>query len=73
VQPKSYKNNNRKALVHKLKRTIYALKQAQQVWNERYDTIFLGLSFRRCPANRNIYSLKIQNVFSMVKQFPVEP
>jgi hypothetical protein len=26
---------------HILKRVIYALKQAQQVWNERFDIFFL--------------------------------
>jgi hypothetical protein len=59
VQLESYENNNRKGLVRKLKRAIYALKQAQRVWNEKYDTLFLGLGLRRCQANRNIYSLKI--------------
>jgi len=68
-----YENNNHKGLVCKLKRTIYAFKQAQQVWIERYDIFFLALGFRRCQANPNIYSLNIQDVFSMVKPFLVEP
>ncbi len=73
VQLESYKNNNRKGLVCKLKRAIYAFKQAQWVWIERYDIFFLHLGFRRCQAHPNIYSLKIQDVFSMVKPFLVQP
>jgi len=73
VFTKSITNNNCKGLVRNLKRAIYALKQPQWVWNEKYDTFFLGLNFRRCQANSNIYILKIQNVFSMVKPFLTEP
>jgi hypothetical protein len=40
------------------------LKQAQWVWNERYDTFYLGLGFRRCQTNPNTYSLKIKIFFN---------
>jgi hypothetical protein len=66
-------NNNCKGLVHKFKKVVYALKQAQRVWNERYDIFFLGLGFRKFQANPYICTLKIQDVFSMVKTFSVEP
>jgi hypothetical protein len=69
----SYEKSNGQGVVHKLKRTIYDLKQAQRIWNERYDTFFLGLGFRRSQANPNVYSLKIQDIFLIVKPFSVEP
>ncbi len=62
VQPKCYENNSHNDIVCKLKKAIYALKQAQQVLNERFDTFFLGLGFRICWTNPNIYSLKLQEL-----------
>ncbi len=76
VHLESYENNSLNNLVCKLKRAIYALKQAQWVSNERFDTFFLGLGFRRCQENPSIYFLKLQelfDVFSVVKPFSMEP
>jgi hypothetical protein len=52
--------NGKDGLVCKLNRSLYGLKQAHRVWNERFDTFVKGIHFKQSPHDRFLY-IKIQN------------
>jgi hypothetical protein len=39
-------------IVCKLNRSLYDLKQAPRVWNERFDTFVKGIHFKQSPTRR---------------------
>ncbi|KAH0813995.1 hypothetical protein GEV33_008796 [Tenebrio molitor] len=52
--------NGKDGLVCKLNRSLYDLKQAPRVWNERFDTFVKGIHFKQSPHDCCLY-IKIQN------------
>lgn len=45
TQPNGYEAIGQKNLIYKLKKTMYGLKQAQRVWNEKINGFFKKLVF----------------------------
>ena len=45
----------KKALVSKLKKSLYGLKQSPRMWYQRFDTFIWGLGFIRSKTDHYVY------------------
>jgi hypothetical protein len=45
----------KKALVCKMKKSMYGLKQSSRMWYQKYDTYMLGLGFTRSKEDHSMY------------------
>jgi hypothetical protein len=60
-QPKGFAIMGKKALVCKLKKSLYVLKQSPRMWYQKFDTYMLGLGFRRSKEDYCVYFKLIGN------------
>ena len=57
-QPEGFKQNCRKYLVYKLKKSLYILKQSERVWYECIYIFFVSKGFTRSHVNYSLYVLQ---------------
>lgn len=53
-QPEGFVKDN--SLVCKLERSLYGLKQASRMWNERFHGFMLTIGFKRCESDNCLYT-----------------
>lgn len=53
-QPEGFENGT--AQVCKLNRSLYGLKQASRMWNERFDEFMTRIGFKRCLSDHCLYT-----------------
>lgn len=54
-QPTSYMRQGSDKKVYKLKKALYALKQAPRAWYSRIYTYFARAGFKKCPYEHTLY------------------
>jgi hypothetical protein len=65
-QPEGFVVNGKKALVCKLKKSLYGLKQSPRMWYQKFETYILGLGFVRRRDDHCVYSKQVGNHFIYV-------
>lgn len=63
-QPECFTNDQSK--VCKLQKSIYGLKQASRMWNERFKTVMIFNGFKQCYADNCLYIKFELNIISYV-------
>eukprot|EP00253_Pinus_taeda_P018437 PITA_18437 len=59
-QPEGFETFDRESHVCRLKRALYALKQAPRAWYTRIDNYFTGLGFTKSEADANLYHIVVE-------------
>lgn len=67
VQPKGFENRTSK--VCKLEKSLYGLKQASRMWNQRFHELMARIGFNRCKADQCLYIKIIKGVECYVLLF----
>lgn len=57
VQPDGFAKDNTK--VCKLRKSLYGLKQASRMWNERFHEFVVRIGFKRCKSDQCLYVQRI--------------
>ena len=64
-QPQGFEVEDRRTHACKLKKALYALKQAPQAWYERIDSFLSSMGFTKSKADPNLY-LKVVEDESLI-------
>ena len=62
-QPEGFIVKGKNALVCKINKSFYGLKQSPRMWYQKFDTYILGLGFVRSKANHCLYSKQVGDHF----------
>ncbi len=54
-QPGGFVVKGKKELIHKLKKSMYGLKQSPRMWYQKFGTFIQGLGFTRSKADHCVY------------------
>ena len=60
-QPQGFEIHDRETHVCRLKKALYALKQAPRAWYSRIDSYLLSMGFQKSEADPNLYFIMVRN------------
>lgn len=64
TQPEGFSENN--TMVCKLNKSLYGLKQASRMWNERFNQFMIEIGFNRSESDHCLYIKFVENIICYV-------